>query len=450
MSQTALDEIAAFLLAEAKRHGADQADVVVAEGDSLSVGVRLGEIEKVQRSTAKHLGLRAFSGKSSAIASSADFSRDALARLAEESVALARVTAADEVSGLPEAGEIATEIPDLDLHDPAVAELDAERAIGWCKEAEAAAMDADPRITNSEGSELGSGTHRVVYANSHGFSGSYRSSSCSLSAVPVATDNGSMERDYWYSARRRLADLDAPAAIGKRAAERTLRRLGARQVGTAEVPVIFDPDMAASLIGHIAGAVSGHALYKGVSFLRDKVGERIMPDGIDLIDCGNLAGALGSKPFDGEGLATRRTTVVENGVLASYLLDTYSARKLASRSTGNASRSVGDSPGVSPTNLYLPAGDVDPAHLIASVSSGLYVTELMGFGVNPVTGDYSRGASGLWIENGELAYPVSEITIAGNLLDMLRNIEAVGNDLEMRRTICAPTIKIARMTIAGS
>lgn len=450
MSDRNLEEIAAFLLEEAARHGATEADVVVVEGDSLSVGVRLGEIEKVQRSTARHLGLRAFSDKSSAITSSADFSRDALARLAEESVALARITATDEFSGLPAAADLAKTIPDLDLYDDAIRDLSAETATEWCKEAEAAAIDSDPRITNSEGSELGSGTHRVVYASSHGFCGSYRSSSCSLSAVPVATDNGSMERDYWYSARRKLAELEAPAAIGKKAAARALRRLGARQVGTSAVPVVFDPDMAASLVGHVAAAVSGHALYRGVSFLAGKLGEQLMPEFVSIVDEGNRVGGLASKPFDGEGLPTRRTAVVERGVLSSYLFDTYSARKLGAQSTGNAARSVADSPGVSPTNLYLEPGTASPEEIIGSIASGLYVTELMGFGVNSVTGDYSRGASGIWIENGELAYPVSEITIAGNLLQMFRDIEAVGSDLEMRRSICAPTLKIGRMTVAGS
>ena len=450
MSEQTLEEIASYLLAEAARHGASEADVVVAEGDSLSVGVRLGEIEKVQRSKARHLGLRAFAGKSSAITSSADFSRDALARLAEESVALARITAADESSGLPDAADLARNMVDLDLYDPSVAELTAETVTDWCKEAEAAAMDADERITNSEGGEFGGGTHRVVYAASNGFHGTYSTSSCSLSAVPVATENGSMERDYWYSSRRHAADLESPAAIGKRAAQRTLRRLGSRKAATAEVPVVFDPDMAASLVGHIAGAVSGHALYRGTSFLLGKLGEKLMPDFVSIVDEGNLPRALGSKPFDGEGLATRRTPVIENGTLASYLFDTYSARKMSSQSTGNAARSVGDSPGVSPTNLYMSVGTTPPKEIIGSVASGLYVTELMGFGVNSVTGDYSRGASGIWIENGELTYPVSQITIAGNLLQMFRDIEVVGSDLDMRRSVSSPTLKIGKMTVAGA
>jgi PmbA protein len=316
--------------------------------------------------------------------------------------------------------------------------------------AEAAARDSDPRITSSEGASFDSGSHTVVYAASNGFSGSYRSSSASLSAVPVASENGSMQRDYWYTAQRHLARLDSPESVGKTAAMRTLRRLGARQVSTCRVPVVFDPDMAASLLGHLAGAASGGSLYRGTSFLLDKIGERIAPDFVHIDDDGTIPRGLGSKPFDGEGLATRRTPIVEGGVLKNYLFDTYSARKMNARSTGNASRSVADSPHVSPTNFFLRAGTVAPEEIIRSVRSGLYVTGLMGFGVNPVTGDYSRGASGLWIENGELTYPVEEITIAGNLLAMFADIEMVGTDLVLRRGISAPTIKIREMTVAGS
>jgi PmbA protein len=344
---------------------------------------------------------------------------------------------------------LATAFPDLDLHDPEASEVTAETATEWCKAAEAAAMESDPRITNSEGAEFGSGAHRILYAASNGFHGTYQSSSCSLSTVPVASSNGTMERDYWYSSKHHLKELQSPQEIGRRAAERALRRLGAKQVATGEYPVVFDPDMAASLVGHLAGAVSGYSLYKGFSFLQGKLGETIAPANVTIVDDGTVHKGLASKPFDGEGLATRRTAVVENGVLANYLLDTYSARKLGGRSTGNASRSIADAPHVSPTNLFLAPGTTSPEDIVASVKSGLYVTELMGFGVNQVTGDYSRGASGMWIENGEITHPVSEITIAGNLLKMFAAIEAIGSDLEMRRSICAPTIAIGKMTVAG-
>lgn len=450
MSGPALDEVAATLLAEAARHGATAADVVVVEGDSLMVGVRLGAVEKVQRARARHLGVRAFADARSAILSSADFAPAALRQLAADAVALARVTAPDPFSGLPEASELADTPPAMDLYDPAVGAVTPEQATAWCQAAEAAARDADPRITNSEGAEFDAGTHAVVYAASNGFHGRYRSSSCSLSCVPVAAQNGQMERDHWYSVQRHLARLEAPEAIGRTAAARALRRLGARQVATREVPVVFDPDMAGSLLRHLAGAVSGGAIYRGLSFLAGKLGEAIAPSFLSVIDDGALAGGLASRPFDGEGLPTRRTPVIADGVLVDYLCDTYAARKLARRSTGNAARSVADAPHVSPTNFFLPAGDTSPEAIIASVRDGLYVTELMGFGVNATTGDYSRGASGLWIENGALAYPVSEITIAGNLLQMLRDIEVVGSDLVMRHSVAAPTLKIARMTVAGS
>lgn len=449
MSGAALEQIAEQLLAAARQRGASAADVVVVEGDALTVSVRLGTIEKVQRARAKHLGLRAFVGESSAITSSADFSSASLAKLADDAVALAKVTAPDPYGGLPAAEELARSLPDLDLFDPAIGELEVEQATEWCKTAEAAALEVDPRITNSEGAEVDAGSQRVVYAASNGFTGGYRSSRCSLAVVPVATQNGSMQRDHWYSVERHLAKLERPEDVGRRAAERTVRRLGARKAPTCQVPVVFDPEMAASLVGHLAGAVSGSALYRGTSFLAGKLGERIAPAFVFVDDDGRRLGGLASRPFDGEGLPTRSTAVLSEGVLVSYLFDTYSARKLNGRSTGNAARSVADVPHVSPTNFFLRAGDVAPEEIIRSVRSGLYVTELMGFGVNSITGDYSRGASGLWIENGELTYPVEEITIAGNLLRMLGDIEVIGNDLEPRRSIGAPTLKIGKMMVAG-
>jgi PmbA protein len=450
MSSQPLAQIAELLLAAAKRHGATAADVVVAESSALDVGVRLGDVEKLKQARQKHLGLRAFVGERSAITSSADFSRDALERLAQDTCALARIIAPDPYAGLPDTAELARTIPELDLYDPEVESLTAERALAWAKEAEHAALSADARITNSEGGACSASTSHVLYASSLGFLGTYRDSGASLSVVPVASANGTMQRDYWYSAQRKLACLEAPAAIGRKAAERALRRLHAHSVPTREVPVVFDPEMASGLMRHLAAAVSGYALYKGTSFLIGKLGERIAPEFVTVVDDGTLVGALGSKPFDGEGLATRRTVVVDRGTLGSYLFDAYSARKLKSRSTGNAARSVGSAPQVAPTNFVLQAGSASPAEIIKSVSSGLYVTELIGFGVNPVTGDYSRGAAGLWIENGELTFPVEEITIAGNLLAMLRNIEVIGNDLDLRHTVAAPTIKIARMTVAGN
>ena len=444
-----LEQIAEQLLTAASKAGADAADVMVAEGDSLSVAVRLGEIEKLKRARAKHLGLRVFVGQSTAISATADFSRDALASFAAETCALARVTASDPFAGLPAPGELAREIPDLDLYDPGAETVTPEYGIELARIAEAAARGADPRITNSEGADFGAGHDRVVYASTAGFIGSYRDSGFSLSVSPIASENGSMQRDYWYTSSRRLRGLEDAESVGRIAAARTLRRLGARQVDTSEVPVVFDPEMAASLLRHLAGAVSGYALYKGSSFLIGKLGERIGPDCLTVYDDALLPGALGSAPFDGEGIATRRNVIVDRGALASYLFDTYSARKLNSRSTGSATRSIGDAPHVSTTNLFPLAGTASPAEIIGSVQNGLYVTELIGMGVNGVTGDYSRGAVGQWIVGGELAYPVEEITIAGNLLEMFQDIELIGNDLVLRHSVSAPTIKIARMTVAG-
>jgi PmbA protein len=289
----------------------------------------------------------------------------------------------------------------------------------------------------------------VIYANSEGFSGEYRGSTFGGSVSPVARLNGSMQRDYWYSSNRKFSRLESPQAIGRKAAQRVLRRLGARKVTTCECPIVFDPEMAASLLRSLASAISGYALYKGASFLVGKLDSQVASELVTVIDDGTIPGALGSRPFDGEGLPIRKKVIVENGHLKSFLLDTYSGKKLGMRSTGNASRSVGDPPGVSPTNFFLQPGSYSPEDIIRSVSDGFYVTELIGFGVNMVTGDYSRGAAGVWIENGELAYPVEEVTIAGNLKEIFQNIEMVGNDLELRGRIAAPTIKIARMTVGG-
>jgi PmbA protein len=443
-----LVDLATEVLQYARQCGADSGDVVIATGESFSASVRLGAVEKVLNSHEKRMGLRLFAGKSSAITSTANFSREAAHTLVEDTLALARATASDEFSGLPLAEDLAHDYPDLDLADFSIS-LTPENKIALAREAEAAALQVDARITNSEGADFANSFREVVYANTLGFVGQYHSTTYSLSAAPVATYHGAMQRDYWYSSHRKFHQLETAAAIGRKAAERTLRRLGARRVKTQEAPVVFDPDVAASLLRHLAAAVSGSSLYRKTSFLLDKIDQKIAASGVWIEDDARIPAALGSKPFDGEGLPTRRIPIVEDGVLTNYLLDTYSARKLGLRSTGSASRSFTDAPSPGPTNLFLKAGATPPEEIIRSVHSGLYVTELSGFGVNPVTGDYSRGAVGLWIENGEFAYPVEEITIAGNLLAMFQNIEVIGNDLTLRSTIAAPTLKIANMTIAG-
>jgi PmbA protein len=442
-------DLLADLLQQATRRGATAADAFVVEDQSFSAQVRLGQVDTVKHAREQHMALRVFVGQSVAAASSSDLSRESVTRLVDEAVSLARVTSPDDKSGLPDASELARRVPDLDLRDRSGHDLSPEDKIELARRCEAAALAADPRITNSEGGDFGDRRARYAYATSHGFSGEYETSSFSLSVAPVAAENGQMQRDYWYHVTRKRAQLEAPEDIGRTAARRTVRRLGARQVKTTEVPVIFDPDMAATLVRHISGAASGPALYRRASFLVGKLGERIAAPSITIVDDGTIPGALGSRPFDGEGLPVRRTVIVEQGVLRSYLLDTYTGRKLGLPSTHHAARD-GSGVGVSTTNLYLAAGSTDPAEMIRSVKNGLYVTELIGFGVNGVTGDYSRGAVGLWIENGELAYPVEEITVAGNLLEMLNAVEAVGNDLVFRDRTAAPTLLIGRMTVAGS
>ncbi len=438
------------VLNRATAKGASAGDIMMAESESFFVTVRMGEVEKISQAGEKRLGLRLFFGNSSASSSTSDISSGAIEKLVDDTVKMARATAQDPQAGLPPEEALARELPQLDLCDEAARTVSVDERIRIALQTEKSALDFDPRITNSEGAEFSNHFGRVVYVSSQGFAGEYSGSTFGHSVSPVAKFNGSMQRDYWYSSNRKFAKLESSKQVGEKAAQRALRRLGGRQVKTCEVPVVFDPEMAASLLRNLSSALSGYSLYKGASFLVGKLGAEIGSELLHVIDDGTIAGALGSRPFDGEGLPTRKKTVVDKGRLTSYLLDTYSGKKLGMASTGNASRSVGEPPGVSPANFYLLPGSDSPEQIIASVKNGLYVTEMIGFGVNMVTGDYSRGAAGLWIENGELAFPVEEITIAGNLSAMLQAIEMVGNDLELRGRIAAPTIKIAKMTVAGA
>jgi len=438
------------VLAMAKRGGATEADVVIADGENLSVQIRLGAVDRLSKAREKRLGLRVFVGTRSATTSTSDFSRESLNRLVGETCTLAKAVVEDPVSGLPSAEQMAKEQPDLDLYDET--KLETDKQIDLAKRAEAAAIAMDERITNSEGADFDSSSGRVVLGNSHGFVGEYRSSSYSLAVSPVAVDpvSGAMQRDAWYEVQRKFSKMGTPESIGIEAARRAVRRLGARKVATKRVPVVFDQETAGSLLGNLCSAASGYALYKGASFLTGQLGKQLAPENVTVYDDGRMLGGLGSRPFDGEGLPTRKNTIVEQGVLKSYLLDTYSGRKLGLPSTGNASRSVGESPSVGPTNFYLVPGTMSPEDIIKTVKDGLYVTELIGFGINMVTGDYSRGAGGFWIENGELAYPVEEITIAGNLKQMFKDIEIIGSDLVFRGRITSPTLKIVEMMIAGN
>jgi PmbA protein len=451
-----LQSLAIDVIALAMKAGASDAEAVLREGDEFSVNVRMGEVETLKESGSRGMGLRVFLGKRSASASTSDLTADGIRQLVDGALALAKVTEEDPFTGLPEKSEFGSLNGDLHLYYEDVYSLEGPERIEWARRAEAAALAVDPRITNSDGGSFDAASGRMVLANSRGFVGGYRTSYASISAAPLAIDaNGQMQRDGWWSSARRLADLESPESIGREAARRTLRRLGARRVPTQKVPIVFAPEVARSLIGSVFEAVSGDVIWRGASFMAGKLGEQIAASNLNIVDDNTLllptgAGGYGTSPFDGEGLPSQRTVVVENGVLCSYLLNTYTARKLRLKSTHNASRGLAGTPGVGCGNLYLEPGTLAPEEIIAQVPAGLYVTSLMGFGVNVVTGDYSRGATGLWIENGQLTHAVEEVTIAGNLAEMLKNVTAIGNDLVFRSAVASPMLRIDGMTVAGS
>ncbi len=439
--------LAEDILKKAKNYGATDSDVVFAEGNTASVRVRQAAIETLSKAREKRLGLRVFVGKRSAVSSTSDLSPNALDQFIQDTCALATAVVEDPDSGLPDTEQFSQDAPQLGIHDDSECTMDDH--IEQVERAEAVIFPFDERITNSEGAEFNSGNGRSLYANSRGFFGEYKSSSYSLSVSPIASENGKMQRDSWYTVHRTLSGLDSPEIVGTEAARRTIQRLGAKKVKTQSAAIIFDQESAASLLGILSGAVSGSSLYRDASYLKDKLGEKIAPDWVTIYDDGRLHGGLGSRPYDGEGLPTRCNTVVDKGVLTSYLLDTYSAKKLKLTSTGNATRGIGSGPSVGATNFYACAGKHTPQQIIKSVKRGFYVTDMMGFGVNMVTGDFSRGAVGLWVENGEFTHAVDEVTIAGNLHDMFLNIEMLGNDLIFRGSVACPTMKISEMMIAG-
>ncbi len=451
-----LESLTADVVALALNAGATDAEAVAREGDEFSVNVRMGEVETLKESGSRGLGLRVFLGRRSGSASTSDLTAEGIRLLVEGAVALARVTEEDPFAGLPETGEFGAVEDDLHLYYNDVYSLGSAERIEWARRAEAAALEADPRITNSDGGSFDAATGRKALANSRGFVGSYRTSYAGVAAAPLAKDaDGKMQRDGWWSGARRLSDVESPESVGQEAARRTLRRLGARRVATQSVPIIFAPETARTLIGSVFEAASGDAIWRGASFLAGKLGETIAAPDLTIIDDNILllptgVGGFGTSPFDDEGLASQRTMVVENGVLRNYLLNTYTARKLGMRSTHNAARGLAGAPGVGCGNLYLQPGNMTKEQILGEVKAGLYVTSLMGFGTNMVTGDYSRGATGLWIENGQLTHAVEEVTIAGNLAEMLRNVTAIGNDLKFRGSVAAPTLRIDGMTIAGA
>ncbi|MDH3475002.1 MAG: metallopeptidase TldD-related protein [Rhodospirillales bacterium] len=434
------------VIAQAKAAGAEAADALLVHSVSLSYAQRLGQLERLERDESNDLGLRVLIGRRQAIVSSSDRSPGALNDLVERAVAMARVVPEDPHCGLAAPGQLAKKQPELDICDASEPSPETliERAAA-CEEAARAVTG----ITNSEGAEAGWSLGRVTLAASNGFAGSYASSGHSLGVAVVAGEGLGMERDYDFSSAVHGGDLDDPAEVGRRAGERTVKRLGARKAATGKVPVVLDPRVSNGLLRHLAGAINGIAVARGTSFLKDKLGERIFPERVTIVDDPHRPRGLRSKPFDGEGVANGRLAVVEEGRLATWILDLASARQLGLKTTGRAARGTSSPPSPATTNLYMEAGGVSPAELMADIKSGFYVTEMMGMGVNGVTGDYSRGAAGFWIENGELAYPVSELTVAGNLKDMFLKITPA-DDLVFRYGANAPTLRIEGMTVAGA
>ncbi len=433
------------LIAKARAAGADAADAVLFDSASVSLSQRLGNPEKLERSKSGDLGLRVFLGKRQAIVSSTDRSPQALAELVERAVAMARVVPEDPFTGLADPEQLARSLPTLDILDPVEPAIDAliERA----RRAEEAAL-AVPGVTNSEGADAGWSRSTIAIAASNGFAGSYGVSRQSLSAsVLVGTGTG-MERDYDYDSKVYGADLRDAADIGREAGERAVRRLNPRRMKSGRFPVVFDPRVSRGLLGHLTGAISGPSIARGTSFLKDKMGERIFAESVTIVDDPHVKRGLRSRPFDAEGVAVSRRTLIEDGRLTTWLLDLRSARQLGLATTGHAARGTSGPPGPAPANVYMAAGKRSRADILGEIEEGFYVTDLMGMGVNGVTGDYSRGAGGFWIEKGEIVFPVNEMTIAGNLKEMFLNMEPA-DDLELRFGMDAPTVRIDGMVIAG-
>ncbi len=434
-----LKDIVAQLLAEAKKQGATAAEADVSVITGLSVTVRMGDVETIEYNKDRGVGLTVYIGDKSGSANTSDFSARAIKETVTAACGIAKYTQEDTYSGLADAELMAYDYPDLDLHHPW--DISPEKAIELSMACEAAARQEDTRITNSEGASISTHEGLRVYGNTHGFIGAYPSSRHGVSCAVIAQSGESMQRDYWYSTARSSDRLEAVEEVGRVAAQRAVARLNARQLTTRQVPVIFSNDVSSSLISSFLGAIRGDSLYRKSSFLLDSLGQAIFPDYFAIREEPHLKGALGSAPFDGEGVRTQSRNYVQEGIVQSYILNAYSARKLAMQNTGNAG-------GVH--NLIVEPGQDDLSAMIQNMGEGLVVTELMGQGVNPVTGDYSRGATGFWVEQGEIAYPVEEITVAGNLRDMFKQIAAVGSDVDVRRNVRVGSLLVNGMTIAGS
>ena len=449
MSANHLLDLARDVVKRARAAGASDAECTIGEGEEFTANVRMRELESLKEAGSSAAGLRILIGKKTGSSYTSDLTPEGVALLVRSAIELAAVTTEDPHAGLPEPEELGSHPGDLELYSEDVEGLQTARKVELARRAEEAALSSDPRIVNSEGASFDSYLSRHIFANSRGFAGQYRGSYCSIAVAPVARDGESMERDSWDTSSRRFRSLETPEEVGRVAAARALRRLNARKVDTQKVPVVFEPRAARSLLDHICDAVHGMAIYRHESFLAGKLGEKVASENLTIVDDATMPSLFGSSPFDDEGVPSRRTMVIERGVLKSYLLNTYAARKLGMKTTGNASRGLAGNAGIGHGNFFAENGVQTPERMIAGIANGFYVTELIGFGVNIVTGDYSRGAAGLWIHQGELAYAVSEVTIAGNLRDMLLGIEAIGSDLEFRGSVAAPTIKMGEMTVGG-
>jgi PmbA protein len=447
-----LTQLAGEVVERARNGGVDVAEAIARSGSELSVKVRLGEPELVEEAAHKSLGMRVIKDRRVAMTSTSDLTPRGLDRFVADALELVQISQEDAFAGPADPALIARgPFPDLDLYDPAGGEVTGAQALEIARRGEQAAREADPRITNSDGATFARTAGAFAVVLSGGFRGGYAGSYASLVVSPVADDEGGRKRrGFHYSAKRHLADLDAPEAVGREAARRTLRKLGARKVPTCEAPVVFDPDAARSILGLLGGCTMGSAIWRKSSYLVGREGNRVASDLVTVVDDPLIPRAPGSRPFDGEGLPARRNVLVEGGILRMFLCDSYSGRKLGRPPTGNASRGAGGGVGASTSNLLLQPTSTPPEEIVRTTRRGLYVTEMMGFGFNAVTGDFSRGASGFWIEDGQLAFPVSEVTISLNLDELLQRIDAVGSDLDLRTATASPTLRVAAMTIAGS
>lgn len=441
------------VVAMAKEQGAEVAECTARAGSHLSAKVRMREPELVEEAGSRSVGLRVMVGQQAAVTHTSDLTEAGLAHLVRDALELARLAQPDPFAGPPDPSQLSTpeQHPDLDLFDPSLGSIGAGDALARARAGEEAAFAADERICNSEGATFARVAGASALVTSGGFRGGVDGSYGSIVVRPVVEDEGGKKRTgYHWAAKRHLAELESPESVGAEAARRTVRKLGARKVPTQQAPVVFDPDAGRSILGLLAGCVMGSAIWRRSSYLLDRLGSKVASDLITVVDDPLIPRGPGSRPFDGEGLASRRNVVVERGELRTYLTDTYSARKLGTESTASASRSGSGGVGPSTTNFVLQPGGMSPEALIGDTKSGLYVTEMMGFGFNAVTGDFSRGASGFWIDDGELSHPVSEVTISLNLDDLLKSIDAVADDLDLRSSVATPTFRVAQMTIAGS